>query len=43
MMTLERSLAELVVRGEVREEDAAAHANEPEHFRAELRSAGRGR
>ena len=42
MMTLERSLAELVVRGEVREEDAAAKANEPEQFRAELQGLGRG-
>lgn len=38
MTTLERSLAELVVRGEVREEDAAAHANEPDQFRSELRA-----
>ncbi len=30
MCTLERSLAELVIRGEVREEDALALANEPE-------------
>jgi twitching motility protein PilT len=36
MITLERSLAELVIRGEVREEDAAAHANEREHFWSEL-------
>lgn len=40
MTTLERSLAELVVRGEVREEDALAHANEPDQFRGELRTLG---
>lgn len=38
MTTLEPSLAELVVRGEVREEDALAHANEPDQFRSELRT-----
>lgn len=40
MMTLERSLAELVVRGEVRLEDALAHANDPDQFRGELRALG---
>jgi twitching motility protein PilT len=39
MCTLERSLAELVIRGEVREEDALAMANAPEAVLAELRSA----
>ncbi len=39
MMTLERSLAELIVRGEVREEDALLHANDPDQLRSELRSA----
>lgn len=39
MVTLERSLVELVIRGEVREEDALAHANEPEQFASELRAA----
>lgn len=38
MVTLERSLAELVIRGEVREDDAMAHANEPDYLLAELRS-----
>lgn len=38
MTTLERSLAELVVRGEVREEDALAHANEADQFRGEMRT-----
>ena len=41
MVSLERSLAELVIRGEVREEDALASANEPDLVRAELRTAGR--
>lgn len=39
MVTLERSLAELVVRGEVREEQAFFHANEPDQLRAELDAA----
>lgn len=39
MVTLERSLAELIVRGEVREEDALLHANDPDQLRSELRSA----
>jgi twitching motility protein PilT len=41
MVTLERSLAELVIRGEVLEEDALASANEADVVRAELRTAGR--
>lgn len=41
MVTLERSLAELVIRCEVRVEDALASANEPDQVRAELRTAGR--
>jgi twitching motility protein PilT len=40
MMTLERSLAELVVRGEVRLDDALPHANDPDHLRGELSAAG---
>lgn len=36
MVLLERSLAELVVRGEVTAEDAAMWANDPEQFRREL-------
>jgi twitching motility protein PilT len=36
MMLLERSLAELVVRGEVVREEAAMRANDPEQFRREL-------
>jgi twitching motility protein PilT len=39
MVTLERSLAELVVRGEVREEDAFMHSNDPDQLRSELRAA----
>lgn len=39
MITLERSLAELVIRGEVNDEDAFAQANEPDQLRGELRSA----
>ena len=38
MMTLERSLAELIVRGEVLEEDALTHANDPDQLRSEVRS-----
>jgi twitching motility protein PilT len=40
MMLMERSLAELVVRGEVTLEDAAARANHPEQFRRELAALG---
>lgn len=40
MFTLERSLAELVIRGEVRREVALQHANDGDQFRAELRAAG---
>lgn len=36
MMLLERSLAELVVRGEVTHDDAAMRANDPDQFRREL-------
>jgi hypothetical protein len=36
MMLLERSLAELVVRGEVARDEAAMRANDPDHFRREL-------
>lgn len=39
MMTLERSLAELVVRAEVTEEDALLHANDPDQLRSEVRAA----
>jgi len=36
MVLLERSLAELVVRGEITREDAAMRANDPDQFRREL-------
>ena len=36
MVLLERSLTELVVRGEVAREDAAMWANEPDQFLREL-------
>lgn len=39
MITMERSLAELVVRGEVTEEEALVHTNDPDQLRSELRSA----
>jgi twitching motility protein PilT len=39
MITLERSLAELVIRGEVHEDDAFAQANELDQLRGELRAA----
>jgi twitching motility protein PilT len=38
MMLLERSLAELVVRGEVAREEAAMRANDPDQFQRELES-----
>ena len=38
MVTLERSLAELVVRGEVTEQDALLHANDGDAFLSELHS-----
>ena len=36
MVSFERSLAELVVRGEVTRENAALWANDPDHLRREL-------